>query len=41
LNTAVQREKLVVDRAFAMHMTPFNWTEVLSEITRAMSSEKH
>lgn len=41
LNTEVQREKLVVDRAFAMHLTPFNWTELLSEITRAMSSEKH
>lgn len=32
LRTAVQREKLVVDRVFAMHMTPFAWSELLNEI---------
>jgi hypothetical protein len=37
LNTAVQREKLVVDRAFAMHMTPFAWSEALGQIQRAIT----
>lgn len=38
LNTAVQRERLVVDRLFAMHMTPFAWSDVLGEIKRAVSA---
>ena len=38
LNDAVKREGLNVEQAFAMHMTPFPWTELLAEITKASAT---
>ena len=32
LRDAVTREKLSVDRAFAMHMTPFAWSDLIAQI---------
>jgi hypothetical protein len=40
LNDAAQRESLSVDRAFAMHMTPFAWSDLIAEINKVTAPKK-
>ena len=40
LNDAVRRENLSVERAFAMHMTPIGWSDLIAEINRATAPKK-
>jgi hypothetical protein len=38
LNAAVKREQLTVDRAFAMHLRPFAWSDLLAVIMRTVEN---
>lgn len=40
LKDAVTRENLSVDRVFAMHMTPFAWSDLIAEINKAVTPSK-